>query len=276
MTCHAAIVSRELGIPCVVGTGDATTQAARRRGRDRRRRPRRRARGRGARPSARRRHRRRSPPHRSAAGHRHAAAGQPLRALAGRARRRARRRRRRPAARRADDHRGARGRAPAAACWRRAAREEFVERMAKALERVRRRASPRGRSPTGRSTSARTSSAACEGGDRFEPEEANPMIGYRGALRYIARAGRPAAWSSTRSRRVWDEGHTNLHVMLPFVRTARELAACRGLIVARVRPAATAPASSCGSWPRCPSVLFNLERYAELGDRRASRSAPTT
>ncbi len=24
MTCHAAIVSRELGIPCIVGTGDAT------------------------------------------------------------------------------------------------------------------------------------------------------------------------------------------------------------------------------------------------------------
>ena len=26
-TCHAAIVSRELGIPCVVGTGDATARA---------------------------------------------------------------------------------------------------------------------------------------------------------------------------------------------------------------------------------------------------------
>ena len=26
MTCHAAIVSRELGIPCVVGTGDATSK----------------------------------------------------------------------------------------------------------------------------------------------------------------------------------------------------------------------------------------------------------
>ena len=37
MTCHAAIVSRELGIPCVVGTGDATTQASRRRARHRRR-----------------------------------------------------------------------------------------------------------------------------------------------------------------------------------------------------------------------------------------------
>ena len=48
MTCHAAIVSRELGIPCVVGTGDATDDAARRRARDRRREPRRRARGRVA------------------------------------------------------------------------------------------------------------------------------------------------------------------------------------------------------------------------------------
>ena len=26
MTCHAAIVSRELGIPCVVGTGEATSK----------------------------------------------------------------------------------------------------------------------------------------------------------------------------------------------------------------------------------------------------------
>ena len=26
MTCHAAIVSRELGIPCIVGTGDATSK----------------------------------------------------------------------------------------------------------------------------------------------------------------------------------------------------------------------------------------------------------
>ena len=31
MTCHAAIVSRELGIPCVVGTGEATEVLARRR-----------------------------------------------------------------------------------------------------------------------------------------------------------------------------------------------------------------------------------------------------
>ena len=33
-TCHASIIARELGIPAVVGTGDATTRCARRRGRD--------------------------------------------------------------------------------------------------------------------------------------------------------------------------------------------------------------------------------------------------
>ena len=52
MTCHAAIVSRELGIPCVVGTQHATTQAARRGARDRRRHPRRGARGRAQRAGA--------------------------------------------------------------------------------------------------------------------------------------------------------------------------------------------------------------------------------
>ena len=116
MTCHAAIVSRELGIPCVVGTGDATTKLrdgelvtvdadARRR----------RSRASVATAARGRRLRRPSPPPRRGAGDGDAAARQPLRALAGRARGGARRRRRRPAARGADGDRGARGRPPAAA-----------------------------------------------------------------------------------------------------------------------------------------------------------------
>ena len=51
--------------------------------------------------------------------------------------------------------------------------------------------------------------------------------------------------------------------MLPFVRTARELAACRELV------AATGLLDRAGFelWvmAEVPSVLFNLERYAELG-----------
>ena len=61
------------------------------------------------------------------------------------------------------------------------------------------------------------------------------MIGYRGAHRYVAGAG-PVRARARGVRRVWDAGHSNLHVMLPFVRTARRARACRDLI-ARVRAA---------------------------------------
>ena len=63
-----------------------------------------------------------------------------------------------------------------------------------------------------------------EGGERFEPEEANPMIGFRGALRYM-REPDLFRLELEAIARVWDAGHTNFHVMLPFVRTARELVA---------------------------------------------------
>ena len=78
-------------------------------------------------------------------------------------------------------------------------------------------------------TSGRTSSGACAVVRSYEPEEANPMIGYRGALRYT-RDPEVFALELEAIGRVWDAGHHNLHVMLPFVRTARELALCRALM----------------------------------------------
>src|SRR4029450_13533156 len=68
-----------------------------------------------------------------------------------------------------------------------------------------------------------------DGGDRFEPQEANPMIGYRGALRYMLEPDL-LKLELEAIRRVWDAGHTNFHVMIPFVRTPRELVACREFI----------------------------------------------
>ena len=77
--------------------------------------------------------------------------------------------------------------------------DEFVERDGRGARRRSPRGSRRGRSRTGRSTSARTSSAGCEGGERFEPEEANPMIGVprRAALHRASRTSSRS--SSTRS-----------------------------------------------------------------------------
>jgi pyruvate,water dikinase len=101
-----------------------------------------------------------------------------------------------------------------------------------------------------------------QGGDRFEPEEANPMIGYRGALRYV-REPEVFALELEALKRVWDTGHENLHVMLPFVRTADELRRCRDLVAA----SGLTDRRGFELWvmAEVPSVLFNLERYAALG-----------
>ena len=59
------------------------------------------------------------------------------------------------------------------------------------------------------------------GGSRYEPEEENPMLGFRGAARYLsADFGEAFAMECEALRRVRTEmGLTNVQVMVPFVRT---------------------------------------------------------
>jgi len=62
------------------------------------------------------------------------------------------------------------------------------------------------------------------GGSRYEPEEENPMLGFRGAARYISEDFREAfAMECEAMRRVRsDMGLTNVQVMVPFVRTLKQ------------------------------------------------------
>jgi len=62
------------------------------------------------------------------------------------------------------------------------------------------------------------------GGQRYEPHEENPMLGFRGASRYIDPSFRDCFELECRAlRRVRDEmGLTNVEVMVPFVRTVTE------------------------------------------------------
>ena len=62
------------------------------------------------------------------------------------------------------------------------------------------------------------------GGSRYEPEEENPMLGFRGAARYISEDFREAfAMECEAMRRVrTDMGLTNVQVMVPFVRTLKQ------------------------------------------------------
>ena len=62
------------------------------------------------------------------------------------------------------------------------------------------------------------------GGDQYEPHEENPMIGFRGASRYLSPRFRECfALECEALRNVRDEmGLTNVKVMIPFVRTVAE------------------------------------------------------
>jgi pyruvate, water dikinase len=62
------------------------------------------------------------------------------------------------------------------------------------------------------------------GGDRYEPDEENPMLGFRGASRYIDPSFRDCfAMECLAMKRVRDElGLTNVELMVPFVRTLGE------------------------------------------------------
>ena len=139
--------------------------------------------------------------------------------------------------------------------------EEFVARMAKALEAFASGFSPR--PITYRTIDFRTNEfRGLEGGDRFEPEEANPMIGYRGAVRYTREPDLLGLELDAVSR-VYDAGHQNLHVMLPFVRTAHEMSICHGIVADS--GLLDRPGFELWAMAEVPSVLFELEHYAEIG-----------
>jgi pyruvate,water dikinase len=139
-------------------------------------------------------------------------------------------------------------------------RAEFVERMSASLSRITRAFMPR--PVIYRTVDFKTNEfRALEGGGRYEPAEANPMIGYRGCYRYV-REPELFALELEVLARVRQET-PNLHLMIPFVRTTWELERCLELV----------DASPLGSdrtlhrWvmAEVPSVVFRIADYAALG-----------
>ncbi len=70
------------------------------------------------------------------------------------------------------------------------------------------------------------------GGSHYEPDEENPMLGFRGASRYVAEEFRPCFELEVAAlKRVRDDmGLTNVQVMVPFVRTVEEARQVTGLL----------------------------------------------
>jgi pyruvate,water dikinase len=138
--------------------------------------------------------------------------------------------------------------------------EELVSRMVARLSRITRAFAPRPviyRATDFRSNEFRN----LEGGDRFEPTEDNPMIGYRGCYRYVHEPDLFLLEMEALAR-VRDET-SNLHLMIPFVRTRWELERCLELV--DTSPLGRQRGLHRWVMAEVPSVVFRIPEYAALG-----------
>ncbi|MBI4100195.1 phosphoenolpyruvate synthase [Candidatus Microgenomates bacterium] len=101
------------------------------------------------------------------------------------------------------------------------------------------------------------------GGRAYEPEEPNPMLGYRGCFRYIHD---PAVFEleleaikSVRNK----YGFKNLWLMIPFVRTVRELEEVKKLIA--LSGLSRSPSFKLLLMVEIPSNVILLEKFIEAG-----------
>ncbi len=68
-----------------------------------------------------------------------------------------------------------------------------------------------------------------KGGAEFEPKEENPMLGFRGASRYIADP-EEFMLELEAIANIWKMGYDNLHLMIPFIRRPWELIQIKSMI----------------------------------------------
>lgn len=101
--------------------------------------------------------------------------------------------------------------------------DELIDKLAEGISKVARAFYPR--PVTLRTSDFKTNEYRdMKGGAMYEPTEDNPMIGWRGCSRYVSDAYRDAFLCELKAiKKVRDSGLKNVNVMLPFVRTIGEV-----------------------------------------------------
>lgn len=102
-----------------------------------------------------------------------------------------------------------------------------------------------------------------KGGAAYEPEEPNPMLGFRGAARYVVDSTvfemELEAVKMVRNKM----GYTNLYLMLPFVRTPKELMDVKKIIAAN----GLSRSPTFKLWLMCeiPTNVIRLNDFLDVG-----------
>lgn len=140
--------------------------------------------------------------------------------------------------------------------------EEFSKKLADGVARIAGAFAPR--PVIYRATDFKTNEyRGLKGGDKYEGEEDNPMIGMRGALRYITNPDvfnlELAALKFIREKM----DLTNLHLMIPFVRTVDEMKKCKELVEAAGLH--RGPDFKLWMMVEVPSNVILLEKFIDIG-----------
>ncbi|MEM1629587.1 MAG: pyruvate, water dikinase [Saccharolobus sp.] len=104
------------------------------------------------------------------------------------------------------------------------------------------------------------------GGEEFEPDERNPMIGWRGVSRYISKEYEPAFRLEVRAilKAREEMGLKNIWVMFPFVRTTWELK--RAISIMEEEGLKRSTDFKVWIMAEVPSVVILAEQFAKLID----------
>ncbi len=139
----------------------------------------------------------------------------------------------------------------------------FIEKLAAGIEKVAKAVYPR--PVIVRFSDFKTNEYRdLEGGEKYEPEEGNPMIGWRGCSRYISPEFEKAFRLECKAIKKVRENLNNVWVMLPFVRTVEEVE--KVLEILKSEGLERSKDFKVWLMAEVPSIIFLADKFSKLCD----------
>lgn len=140
--------------------------------------------------------------------------------------------------------------------------EEYITKLAEGLETIAKAFHPR--NVIYRATDFKTNEyRGLKGGEEFEPVEDNPMIGYRGCFRYL-KDPEEFGLELEALKRV-RKNYNNLHLMIPFVRRTDEFAKVKEIVEKAGLNKQDDPDFKLWIMVEVPSAVIEIDKYCEMG-----------